>query len=496
MKMKLLKKQIGAVALAFLGLAGPATAADEKPLRQAQDRPNFLFVMVDDMAPDAIFDDRFEFLKTPNFQRLADEGAVFDNMVVTTSLCSPSRASILTGTYSHVHGVRYNEIQDPEPHLEQFPQALQKVGYTTAMIGKWHMAHHARPRPGFDYWLSFKGQGVYNDPELNINGDEVKIAGYITDILTDKTVDFLNDNTEDPFCVLLWHKACHHPFTPAERHKDAFPEGRFKEPDSWSLDFSDRPLWRRRAQIYGEHYKQWVESEGLPVPDQIAAGEWQPKKDVMLDMLRCLLAVDEGVGRVMDLLEKQGRLDNTVIIFMADNGWFFGEHSRGDKRLAYEESIGVPFAMRYPAKLKPGQRIEGLVANIDIGPTILELAGAQTPETMQGESFVPVMEGKASGRTAPFLYEYFQEKYAPSIPTMLAIRTPDWKYISYPYEDEAIGNFGELYHLSKDPNELKNLIHSPEAAAQLKKMQGLLVDALEKYDYSSPPYKYEVPVVE
>ena len=455
--------------------------------------PNFLFVMIDDMAPDAIFHNRFDFLKTPNFQRLADEGAVFDNMMVTTSLCSPSRASILTGTYSHIHGVRYNEIQDPEPHLEQFPQALQKVGYKTALIGKWHMAHHARPRPGFDYWLSFKGQGVYNNPELNINGEVVNEVGYITDILTDKTIDFLNEYQKDPFCVLLWHKACHAPFTPAERHKDAFPGGLFAEPSSWAIDFSDRPLWQRRTEVYGPHYQKWVDCEGKPVPDRIPPKPWQAKKEPMLDMLRCLLAVDEGLGRVLDRLEEQGRLDNTVVILMSDNGWFFGEQRRGDKRLAYEESIRVPFAMRYPAKLKAGSRIDGMVANIDIGPTILELAGASIPESMQGESFVPVMEGKAEGRTQPFFYEYFQEKYAPAIPTTLAIRTPEWKYIDFPYEDAAVGNFGELYNLKKDPNELHNRVNSPETAAQLKKMKQLLEVAKERYDYMEPPYKYEPP---
>ena len=478
-------KTMGFAAVALLCLAGAVSAEKEKP--------NFLFVMVDDMAPDAIFHNRFDFLETPNFQRLADEGAVFDNMKVTTSLCSPSRASILTGTYSHIHGVRYNEIQDPEPHLEQFPQALQKVGYKTALVGKWHMDHHARPRPGFDYWLSFKGQGVYYNPELNINGEVVKEEGYITDILTDKAVDFISENQEDPFCMLLWHKACHAPFTPAERHKDAFPEGRFEEPESWSYDFSDRPLWRRRSHTYGEHYDKWVASEGKPVPDKLPPDKWAEQNEVSLNMLRCLLAVDEGLGRVMDLLAEQGRLDNTVIIFMADNGWFYGEHRKGDKRLAYEESIGVPFAMRYPPKLKGGRRIGGLVANIDIGPTLLELAGAKTPKTMQGESFVPVMEGKAVGRTDPFLYEYFQEKYAPAITTMLAIRTPDWKYVHYPYEDESIGNFGELYHLSKDPKELVNRIHSPEAAMQLKKMKRLLENAMEQYEYTEPPYKYEPP---
>lgn len=482
-----LKKTV-VVLLLFAGVASASAFVGG-----ASRSPNFLFVMVDDMAPDAIFHNRFDFLKTPNFQRLADEGAVFDNMMVTTSLCSPSRASILTGTYSHIHGVRYNEIQDPEPHLEQFPQALQKVGYKTALIGKWHMAHHARPRPGFDYWLSFKGQGVYNNPELNINGEVVNETGYITDILTDKAVDFISENKNDPFCVLLWHKACHAPFTPAERHKDAFPEGRFKEPESWSIDFSDRPLWQRRTEVYGPHYKKWVASEGKPVPDRIAPKPWQAKKEGMLNMLRCLLAVDEGLGRVLDLLEEQGRLNNTVVIFMSDNGWFFGEQRRGDKRLAYEESIRVPYAMRYPAKLKAGSRIKGMVANIDIGPTILELAGATIPKTMQGESFVPVMDGKAEGRTSPFFYVYYQEKYAPAIPTILSIRTPNWKYIHFPYEDPVVGNFDELYRLDKDPREIKNIVHSPEAAAQLKKMQQLLEDAKKQYGYTEPPYKYEPP---
>ncbi len=455
-------------------------------------KPNFLFVMVDDMAPDAFFHNRFNFLKTPNIDRLAKEGAVFENMFVTTALCSPSRASILTGTYSHIHGVRYNEIQDPEPDLEQFPQALQKVGYKTAMIGKWHMARHADPRPGFDYWLSFKGQGVYNDPELNENGTVLKETGYITDILTDKTVDFLSENKNNPFCVLLWHKACHAPFTPAERHKNAFLDAQIEEPASWSLDFSEAPLWMRREKVYGPHLKKWIASEGKPVPDRLPVKAWNPPAPWM-DMLRCLLAVDDSLGRVMDLLDDQGRLDNTVIIFMADNGWFYGEHRRGDKRLAYEESIRVPFAMRYPPKLKPGRRIEGMVANIDIGPTLLDLAGATIPKTMQGESFVPVMEGKADGRTAPFFYEYFQEKYAPGIPTILSIRTPEWKYIHFPYEDAAAGNFDELYRLGKDPNEMHNLIHSPEAAAQLEKMQQLLDDAKKQYGYTEPPYKYEPP---
>jgi len=389
--------------------------------------------------------------------------------------------------------VRYNEIQDPEPYLEQFPQSLQKVGYKTALIGKWHMDHHARPRKGFDYWLSFKGQGVYYNPELNENGKEIKEEGYITDILTDKTINFIKENQNEPFCVLLWHKACHAPFTPAERHKNAFPDGTFNEPESWSIDFSKSPQWRRRCAIYGEHYQKWVDSEGKPVPQRIPPKKWQAKQESMLNMLRCLLAVDEGLGKVLKTLDDKGKLDNTVVIFMADNGWFYGEQRKSDKRLAYEESIRVPFAMRYPPMLKPGKHLDGMVCNIDIGPTLLELAGADIPETMQGESFVPVMKGKAKGRTSPFFYEYFQEKYAPGIPTVLSIRTPEWKYMNFPYESADEGNFGELYHLAEDPKEMNNLIHDPQVAKQLKKMQKLLDEALVQYEYSEPPYKYEPP---
>jgi len=195
----------------------------------------------------------------------------------------------------------------------------------------------------------------------------------------------------------------------------------------------------------------------------------------------------------LDLLEKQGRLDNTLVIFMADNGWFYGEHRRDDKRLAYEESLRVPFVIRYPQVVKAGARISGMASNIDIAPSLLQLAGATVPDTMQGKSFVPMLLGKTADRKAPFFYEYFQEKYAPGIPTMLAIRTPEWKYIHLPYESPEDGNFDELYNLKKDTFELHNLIHSPEAAEQVMLMRRLMEDAKERYGYTEPPYKYEPP---
>ncbi len=480
----------------LLGIgAGAAVALSTSLYADAQpEKPNILFVMVDDLAPDAVFSDRFPFLKTPNVDRLAEEGAVFDNFLVTTSLCSPSRASILTGTYAHRHGVRYNEVSDPDPSLPQFPQVLQEHGYVTAMIGKWHMARHAEPRDGFDYWLSFEGQGVYTDPELNEDGRVCRVEGYITDILTDKTIEFLKAETDRPFSILLWHKANHAPFEPAPRHADAFPDAEIDEAVSRSLDFSGKPRWQRRERIYGPHYRHWIASEGKPIPDRLdPPPPWHARNHVILNMLRCMLAVDEGLGRIMDLLEQQDRLDDTIIIFMADNGWFHGEHRRGDKRLAYEESIRVPFAIRFPESIRGGIRIDGWAANIDIAPTLLQMAGAEIPESIQGESFVKMLEDPGFQRSEPFFYQYFQEEYAPGIPTMLAVRTAEWKYIHYPYECEEEGNFDELYNLEDDPLEMENLIHSPEAAYRLSEMRELLNAAMEKYDYTEPPYRYTPP---
>jgi N-acetylglucosamine-6-sulfatase len=292
----------------------------------------------------------------------------------------------------------------------------------------------------------------------------------------------------------LWHKANHGPFTPAPRHAEAFAGARLEASESWFLDFSQKPLWMRRERLYGTHYSKWVASEGRTVPETLKPQPWVPDLPMHLNHLRCLLAVDEGLVQIMDLLEKQGRLDQTIVIFTADNGWFLGEHRRlGDKRLAYEESIRVPFVMRYPARVKPGSRISGMAANIDLAPTLLELAGAEIPASVQGESFVPMLDGRSAGRSDPFFYQYCQEEYAPGIPTILAIRTPEWKYISYPHESAEDGNFDELYHLAADPHELKNLIHSPEAAARLLQMRNLLEQAKQKTGYTEPLYQYSPP---
>ena len=454
------------------------------------ERPNILFVMVDDLSPFAVGGGKkFDFLKTPVIDRLVKEGAVFEHMYVATSLCSPSRATMITGTYAHIHGVRYNAVADPDPALPTFPRVLQQHGYRTALIGKWHMKDDDNPRPGFDYWLGFRGQGVYFNPLLNENGRRYQADGYITDILTEKTMEYISQPSDQPFCILLWHKANHEPFEPAPRHKHAFGGAEIEEPFSWPDTMQGKPQWKRRSDLFGPHLKAWKESEGKPVPDMLPPKKWvSPPKWV--NHLRCMLAVDEGLGRIMGLLEQQGRLDNTFIIFTSDNGYLLGEHRRGDKRVAYEESMRIPFVVRYPKSVPSGSRITELCVSIDVAPSLLNLAGAPVPAVMQGQSFIPLLEGKTVSWRKAVFYQYFQEKFAPGIPTILAVRSDRWKYVHYPYESPEAGNMDELYDQVNDPYEMRNLISSPEFEPIRRELWMELEQLKEKYNYTEPLYRY------
>lgn len=447
--------------------------------------PNFVFINIDDLAWDAIgFMGRYPFLRTPHIDRLAREGAVFHNAFVTISLCSPSRACSLTGCHAHRHGVRVNERYDPHPDLPTYPETLREAGYTTAHIGKWHMRPDASPRPGFDYWLSFRGQGKYIDPELNENGRDFQAKGYMTDLLTDYAVRWLEAREPgQPFCLNLWHKAVHGPFTPAPRHADALEDALMPEPESYTLDLSDRPEWLRRAMAYGARRKQWQASADRPVPDRLEPAAWNPRSTAHLDYMRAILAVDDSVGRVLDALERTGRLENTAVIFTSDNGFFLGEHRRGDKRLAYEESIRIPLLVRLPGVARPGARIEKMALNIDVAPTLLDLAGAEIPETMQGRSLAPLLRDTGADWRDSFLYEYFQEDWLPGLPDMLAVRTEDWKYITYP---GTPGTMEELYHLEKDRHELRNLAADPAYTDRLAAMRAELQRLKRETEFGKP----------
>lgn len=456
--------------IAVLGLLGLVA-----PLRAEATKPDVVFVLLDDLRWDALGYMGHPYVKTPNIDRLRAQGASMANAFVTTSICCPSRATFLTGTLANRHGVIDNESSDYNPEVTPpLTKYLQQAGYRTAMIGKWHMGNSGAPRPYFDFWLSFKGQGVYHDPLFNINGQRVEHQGYTTDLLTNYALDFIRKQPKDqPYFVMLSHKAVHEPFMPAPRHKQAFgADAKLAEPPSYAEDFADKPAWHRR-QAVGEarwHYRtRERETEKLP-----AAVPAEPWKDYgkYVDQLRCLAAVDEGIGQILDLLRERGTLDNTIIVFTSDNGYFHMEHRRWDKRLAYEESLRIPMLVVYPGRIRAGSTVNQMVTNADFAPTILSYAGLPVPPQMQGASMRPLFEEPAPRWRDAVFYEYWKE-LVHAIPTMTAVRTDRYKLITYP----EIDDLDELFDLEKDPHEMTNLAVDPAHAALHASMKARLAEA-------------------
>lgn len=454
-------------------------------------RPNFIHIMVDDMAADSMgFSGRFTFMETPNIDKMAERGVVFNQFFVTTSLCSPSRASILTGRYAHGTGIPDNLSRRVlDPSLPTYPQLLQEAGYVTAHIGKWHMGSDDQPRPGFSHWYGMKRQGVYFDPVMNRNGKQELVKGYMTDIITEEALAFIRANRDKPFALNLWHKAAHLPFQPAPRHADVFENVNFPKPETWDNDYRDRPSWMRRAGNYGVHLQPWRNSEGKPIPESIPATPFTRKSTARFrNHLSTLLAVDDSLGRIMAMLEELDLFDSTVVVFTADNGFFLGEYRRSDKRLQDEASIRVPMILQYPPLNNAGESISAIGLNIDFAPTILDWAGVEIPGSMQGESLRPLIEGKTDKVRDQFLYEYFQEQYAPGIPTILALRNENWKYVHYPYDPTA---FDELFDLNSDPYEQFSVAGKPEYADRLESMKLSMEEEMQRTEYRRPSYHYD-----
>jgi arylsulfatase A-like enzyme len=429
-------------------------------------QPNVIFILVDDLRWDALGCMGHPFVKTPNIDRIAREGALFKNFFVSIPLCSPSRGSFLTGQYPHTHGVIDNGDHSALSHkLITFPMLLHDAGYETAFIGKWHMGLDDSPRPGFDRWVSFKGQGIYNDPMLNVDGKALKHSGYITDILNDYAVKFVKSEHKKPFLLYLPHKAVHGPFTPAERHKNLYADAIIKPTPSLNDSLDGKPTATRKleeptGEKAGKNGKQPRQSEN----------ERRMPENAIRNQLRALASVDEGVGDLFKALEESGQLETTVIIFSSDNGFFWGEHGFADKRWAYDESIRDPLLIRFPRLIKPGTVFDQFVLNIDIAPTLLELAAVPIPKTIQGRSLLPLLKDPNTPWRHSFLTEYFQEKPYPRTPTWQAVRTERWKYINY----SDLKDMDELYDLKADPFEMKNLINEPGSVATLKEMQAEL----------------------
>ncbi|MCA8989521.1 MAG: sulfatase, partial [Planctomycetaceae bacterium] len=405
---------------------------------------------------------------TPHIDRLADEGVRFANMFVTTSLCSPSRASFLSGLYANTHGVVDNFTDYPRD-LDSFPKRLQEAGYQTGYIGKWHMGEDDDSRrPGFDYWVTHKGQGQYYDTEFNVNGDRKVVPGYYTTVVTDMAVDWLNRQSKDkPFLLILGHKAPHTPFTPEEKYLHSYDDIVVTYPRS-AFRLEGKPKWIEQRLdtwhgIYGPLYGFRKE-----FPDRSAQAELDFEKFV-LHYTASIRSVDDSVGRLYEQLRKKGMLEDTVIVYAGDNGMFLGEHGMSDKRAMHEESIRVPMIVRYPRLARPGSVIPQQILNIDLAPSLVELCNAPKMENVHGQSWVGLLKGETQSWRKAWYYEYNYEKQFPYTPNVRGIRTDRWKYMRYPHGDGSPDrHMAELYDLENDPHEFHNLIEVPEHKALIE----------------------------
>ena len=442
-----------------------------QPVEGASPR-NVVFILADDHRYDAMSFLGHQFARTPHMDAMAESGVHLKNAFVSTSLCSPSRASILTGLYTFRHRVIDNQRMVPDGTLF-FPQYLQESGYATAYVGKWHMgAANDSPRPGFDHWVSFRGQGHYLPPSpdytLNVNGERVKQKGYITDELTDYAVEWLETQrqADKPFFLYLSHKAVHANFTPAERHKGMLDDVPFQRPASEADTFENyrgKPRWLR------DQRNSW---HGVDFPYHSALDVERYYKQYN----EALSAVDDSIGRVMEQLEAMGVADETLVIYMGDNGFMFGEHGLIDKRVAYETSIRVPMLMHCPDLFSGGTVVDEVVANIDIAPTVMEAMGLQTPPHMDGQSFLALGKGEDVSWRDYFLYVYYWEKNYPQTPTQFALRGDRFKYITY----YGLWDTDELYDLQEDPGETRNLIFDESLAAVANEMESSLYSMMEE----------------
>ncbi len=472
----------------FLLFFGCVVALDAFPQEK-----NIIFIIADDHRYDAMgFMKKIPFLETPGLDRLAAEGMHVKNAFVTTALCSPSRASVLTGMYAHSHTVVDNTAPEPE-NIVYFPELLQKAGYQTAFFGKWHMGNEGdQPRKGFDHWEGLKGQGEYYNPSLNINGKRIQFtdSSYIADLLTDHAVDWMDKrNKKKSFFIYLSHKGVHAMFQPAKRHKGKYQAETVPLPPSYNLTASDQYKKNNTPEWVKEQRHSW---HGV---DYMYHGQFD-FETFYKRYLETLLSVDESVSRVLDYLKENGLEENTLVMYMGDNGFSFGEHGLIDKRHAYEESMRVPMVVRCPSLIKRGSVSEALVQNIDIAPTLLRFAGISVPGSMQGLSFLNILNGKSVRHRDKIFYEYYWEYHYPQTPTMFAVRTDQYKYIQY----YGLWTQNEFYDLKNDPDEMQNLIADPKYSSMTKDFSSEIFNWLEstrgmqiplkRNDYPKIDHKY------
>jgi len=469
-KEKFLTRKINrrqAIKTAGLAASG-AVLASASPLAKktgAPEKLNFLFILTDDQRWDALSIAGHPFLKTPNLDWIARTGARFTNAFVTTSLCSPSRACFLTGKYAHIHGVT-NNITPWREQNTAYLELMKQSGYFTGFIGKWHMPGKGLPdlygTGRVDRFISFTavaGQGKYFNCPMFVNGKKEDPRGYISDVLNDYAVQFLKDAQGKNFCPYLAHKAAHAQFATPAPYKGMYKNDKLCLPP----EYLDKGLDARYASMH--------------LPMGLLGGNDMEKEE--RKYFETIKALDDSLARVFEELDRQKILDRTVIIFAGDNGYLWGEHNLIDKRFAFEESIRIPFLVCAPGIIQsPGKNIDAMTLNIDLAPSILDMAGLPLPADMQGASFKPLLSGKNDGWRQSFLYEYFYDAPYP-VPGLVAVRTADMKYVRY--ENNKLPE--EMYDLGKDPKEKTNLAPDPGRKIQKQEMVSLLKTLLDKTGY-------------
>lgn len=436
-------------------------------------QPNIVFIMTDDHAAHAISAYGSRLNKTPNIDRLAKEGMKFENCFVTNSICTPSRAAILTGKYAHQNGVPvFNHIDNAQPMLSKY---LQAAGYHTGMVGKWHLGGNDAKRPddgkptGFDYWNILPGQGAYFDPMMIEMGQRKKLRGYTTDIINDLAMGFIEKRPKDkPFFLMYHHKAPHRNWQPAEKYRKQFENYDPPIPATFDDDYKGKSDASRQATMHIDADLNETDTKGKP-PAGLSGADlkrWKFRR-YMQDYLACVQSVDDNIGRFLEFLDKNGLAENTIVIYTSDQGFFLGEHNLYDKRFMYEESLRMPFLIRWPGKVKPGTVSKGMILNVDFAPMMLAAAGVKVPDDMQGRSFLPLLTGQTPKDWRRSMYYRYYHPAHHNVAAHYGVRTDRYKLI---YFNKL--NQWELYDLQKDPIEMKNVYSDPgyqKIVEQLKK---------------------------
>lgn len=442
-------------------------AATTQPVASAQ-RPNFLFIYTDDQRWDGMScvqkemgdKARFPWFKTPNMDRLAAGGVRFRNAFVVNALCSPARSCFLTGKYSHLNGVANNHTPMPEDELNS-AKVLAAAGYATAYIGKFHHARQ-KDRPGFEYIASYIGQGQYGDCPFNVNGVMTPTSGWVDDVATDYAIRYMEDHAKNhpdqPFDMVLGYKSPHDPRTPPPRAANRFADHEYNDVPNLHV-----------PSIYPPGNAKWF-------------GVWLLPK-TQLDYFRCVSAVDDDLGKLLDALDRLHLAKNTVVVYTTDNGIYLGEHELADKRTAYDECLRIPLLIRWPGHIPANETRDQLVLNIDMPETLIDFAGLPTPPSMQGLSWRPLFSQKSPPWRHIFFYEYFHENHYDA-PTTLAVRTDTSKLIEYPGHPQ----WTELFDLKNDPYETHNLVQNPAAAKLLGHMQAEFDAQAKQVKFRIPPY--------